>query len=54
MYTIEEGLGHRLPRWSRTRSAIYRNCLLPIKAPIVSMLETVPPVRRALERRRAR
>lgn len=54
MYTIEEGLGHRLPRWSRTRSAIWRTCLLPIKAPVVSMLETVPPVRRALERRRAR
>lgn len=54
LYTIEEGLGHRLPRWSRTRSAIYRNWLLPIKSPVVSMLEIVPPVRRALERRRAR
>jgi len=54
MYTIEEGLGHRLPRWSRTRSAIYRRCLLPIKGPVVSVLEAVPPVRRALERRRAR
>jgi len=48
LYTIEEGLGYRLPRWSRMRSTIYR------KAPLIALLETVPLTRRALERRRAR
>jgi hypothetical protein len=31
LYTIEEGLGDRLPRWSRMRSAVFRTCLLPVK-----------------------
>jgi hypothetical protein len=38
LYTIEEGLGHRLPRWSRIRAAVFRNVLLPFKAPIVATL----------------
>ena len=41
LYTIEEGLGHRLPRSSRVRSAVFRTCLLPFKAPIVAGLETL-------------
>ena len=41
LYTIEEGLAHRLPRASRVRSAVFRTCLLPFKAPIVAGLETL-------------
>ena len=39
LYTVEEGLAYRLPRWSRTRSAVFRTCLLPFRTPIVAVLE---------------
>ena len=38
LYTIEEGLGHRLPRLSRVRSAVFPTCLVPFKAPIGATL----------------
>jgi len=41
LYTIEEGLGDRLPRMSRVRSAVFRTCLLPFKAPIGSALRAL-------------
>jgi hypothetical protein len=41
LYTIEEGLGDRLPRLSRVRSAVFRACVLPFKAPIGATLRAM-------------
>lgn len=48
LYTIEEGLGYRLPRRSRIRSAIFRTCLLPFKTPILAVLDAARSARDAI------